>query len=120
RQDRAAVRCDGEPDIGWARFDAALEPAAQMPRAIEIGWRVTKIVYKNQIVTWLAAQYGKQLRETGERVGGDLHQRDGARIACLCGDHRGAHQRRLAHAARAPQQHVMRRVTLREAGDVLS
>ena len=73
---------------------------------------------EHQEAARLTAQLAEQARERGKRFGRDLDQGNGGRIGGLRGAHARAQQRRLAHAARTPQQHIMRRVTGGETGDV--
>src|SRR5690606_22187297 len=60
REDRAPVGRDCQANIGRPRLDPPFEPAAQVPRTVEIVRRVTKIIYENQIVLPILPQYGKQ------------------------------------------------------------
>src|SRR3546814_3672530 len=62
----------------------------------------------------------EQLGQSVERVSGDLHQTKRLRIVCLRLFHRRAQQRRFAHAVRAPQQHVMRRMACRQPRNIVA
>ena len=118
RHDGAAVGGDGEADIARAGLHTALQPAAQRARARAIAILEAEIVDKHQKLPLHPRQRAKQRRQRGQRLGGDLHQRDAARGLRLCGGDGGAQHRRFAHAPRAPQQHVVRGVPGGKARDI--
>ncbi len=108
-----AVRCGVEDDVLGPPLHAALERGLQ-------GFVGGVVVVEGQVV----AKQDETMRgslEQGEQGGQrvdvlavDLDQAQTGGVGRVDGGVRGLDQRRLAHAARAPQQHVVGRVAVGE------
>ena len=91
-----------------ARGDAAVEQAAQRQHLRTAIPAEAEVVDEQQEGAVLPGQFSDQCREGGERSGRELDQSQMVRFPLHIG-HAGPHQRRFAHAPRAPQQRIMRR-----------
>ncbi len=110
--DVAAVRGDVEPDIGGPRFGAALQHRAQAARAAVVALK-RHVVDEEDEGAVGACKLVEKRGQAGELVCGAFDQRQRQAIALQCGNDR-FDQGRLAHPARAPQQHIMRGKALRK------
>ena len=106
----AAVGGDEQADVGRTRLCAAFEQRAQ-DAALRRRFNA-EVVEEQREGAGDAGEAGEELRQRVERR--DLDQRDGAALG-LHGADRGLDQGGLARAARAPQQHVLRRGAGRKA-----
>ena len=117
RQDGATVCGHREAHIGRTRIDTAIEPTAKMPRGNVVVGREAEIVDENEEIALRLSKRCEQARQRGDGIGGNLHQRNLAVLRLRFG-HRDPYQRGLAHAARSPQQHVVRGMALRQPSDI--